>query len=319
MGFVVAVIVIAAIAYVASGIKFIPQQYVYVVERLGKYNRTLDAGVRVVLPIIEQVRSKMDMRLLQIDIEPQDVITRDNVGVTIDSVVFYQVTDAKQATYSVKTLESAITSICRSAMRQSIGKMLLDETLEGREKIAADIRTSLDEATLNWGIRIDRVEILDINPPQDIRQAMNLQMQAEREKRAAILNAEAEKQSAILRAEGHKQSVILKAEGDMEARIREAEGLKRAQELEAAGKAEAIRLLAEAERERLEKIKSAGLDPNLLAYRSFEALEKIGEGQGNTVFVPTGAADALAAVGALAAAAGKDGANKNRGPGTKEA
>jgi regulator of protease activity HflC (stomatin/prohibitin superfamily) len=308
--YVLIVLLIFVIFYVVSGIKFIPQQCEFVVERLGKYNRTLGAGVHVVLPFIEQVRGKIDLRLQQIDIDPQDVITRDNVGVTIDSVVFYQVTDARQATYSVKTLESAITSICRSAMRQSIGKMLLDETLEGREKIAADIRTSLDEATYNWGIRIDRVEILDINPPQDIRQAMNLQMQAEREKRAAILKAEAEKQSAILMAEGHKQSVILKAEGDKEARIQEAEGIRTAQELEAAGRAEAIRIIAEAEKRRIEQIKAAGLDPNVLAYRSFEALEKLGEGAANTVFVPNSAADTLAAVGALTAMA-KNGQDKD--------
>jgi regulator of protease activity HflC (stomatin/prohibitin superfamily) len=297
---VLIVLLIAVIVYVISGIKFIPQQCEFVVERLGKYNRTLDAGVRIVLPFIEQIRGKVDLRLQQIDIDPQDVITRDNVGVTIDSVVFYQVIDSKQATYSVKSLQSAIISICRSGMRQSIGKMMLDETLEGREKIASDIRTSLDEATYNWGIRIDRVEILDINPPQDIRKAMNLQMQAEREKRASILKAEAEKQSAILRAEGHKQSVILKAEGDKTARIQEAEGLRAAQELEAVGQAAAIKLIAEAEKQRIEMIKAAGLDPNVLAYRSFEAIEKLGEGTSNTVFVPNSAADTLAAVGVMA-------------------
>lgn len=295
------VLLLAVIVYVISGIKFVPQQQVYVIERLGKYDRSLDAGVRLVWPIIERVRAKVDMRLLQIDIEPQNVITKDNVGVTIDSTVFYQVTDAKQATYSVASLYAAISNICQSAMRQSIGKMVLDETLDGRERIAADIRTALDDATANWGIRIERVEILDIEPPADIRQAMNLQMTAERKKRAAILEAEGEKQSAILQAEGEKQSAILRAEGEKEARIREAEGIRVAQELEAQGRAEAIRLVAEAEKERIQKLVESGLDPNVLAYRSFEALEKLAEGESNTVFVPTSASDVLASAGALAA------------------
>jgi len=298
--FVALVLLIVAIVYVVLGIKFIPQQQVYVVERLGKFDRTLDAGVRLVWPVIERVRAKVDLRLLQIDIEPQNVITKDNVGVTIDSTVFYQVTDAKQATYSVASLYDAISNICKSAMRQSIGKMVLDETLDGREKIAADIRTALDDATANWGIRIERVEILDIEPPEDIRQAMNLQMTAERRKRAAVLEAEGQKQSAILQAEGEKQSAILRAEGEKEARIREAEGIRVAQELEAKGRAEAIRLVAEAEKERIQRLVEAGLDPNVLAYRSFEALEKLAEGESNTVFVPASAADVLASAGALA-------------------
>jgi len=292
MFYVVLVFLIFAAIYLIRAVKFVPQQTMYVVERLGKYDRCLDAGIRIVWPILERVKAKVDMRLLQIDIDPQNVITKDNVVVTLDSTVFYQVTDAEKATYSVASMYQAISNICRSAMRQSIGKMQLDETLDGREKIAADIRAALDEATASWGIRIERVEILDISPPADIRQAMNLQMQAERQRRAAILAAEGEKQSAILRAEGEK-----------EARIREAEGVKMAQELEAQGRAEAIRLVAEAEKDRIERLRTAGLDPNVLAYRSFEALEKLGEGNANTIFVPNSATDALAAVGTMFAAA----------------
>lgn len=311
MSVVAIVFLIFAAIYLIRAVKFVPQQKAFVVERLGKYDRTLDAGIRIVWPIIERVKANIDLRLLQIDIEPQNVITKDNVGVTIDSTVFYQVIDPQQATYSVASLYQAITNICRSAMRQSIGKMQLDETLDGREKIASDIRTALDEATENWGVRIERVEILDISPPADIRQAMNLQMQAEREKRAAVLAAEGEKQSAILRAQGEKQSAILKAEGDKEARIREAEGLKTAQELEAEGRAQAIRLVAQAEKERIERLKEAGLDPNVLAYRSFEALEKLGEGDSNTIFVPNGAVDAMASVGSIFAAAKASTSNKS--------
>jgi len=308
-------ILILAVIYVIRGIRFVPQQQVYVVERLGKFNRCLDAGVRIVWPIIERVRARLDMRLLQIDIEPQNVITKDNVGVTIDSTVFFQVINPEQATYSVASLHAAIANICMSAMRQSIGKMQLDETLDGREKIAADIRTALDEATANWGIRIERVEILDISPPADIRQAMNLQMQAEREKRAAILTAEGEKQSAILRAQGEKESAILRAEGEKEARIREAEGMKTAQELEAQGRAEAIRLVAQAGKERIRLLTESGLPPNVLAYRSFEALEKLAEGTSNTVFVPTSAADTLASAGALAQMFNRQNGDKNQGTG----
>src|SRR5690606_7937609 len=178
---------------------------------------------------------------------------------------------------------SGVRNITTATMRQIIGKMELDETLSGREKSSTEIRVALDEATEKWGVRIERVEIMDIKPPADIQEAMDKQMKAERNKRAIILEAEAARQDMILRAEGDKQSKILRAEGDKEARIREAEGLQKAQELEALGQAKAILAIAEAEKRRIEMLREAGLDERVLAYRSFEALTDIAKGDANTV------------------------------------
>jgi regulator of protease activity HflC (stomatin/prohibitin superfamily) len=184
-------------------------------------------------------------------------------------------------------------------MRQIIGKLELDETLSGREKISIEIRVALDEATEKWGVRIERVEVIDIKPPVDIQEAMDKQMKAERSKRAIVLEAEAAKQDMILRAEGDKQSKILKAEGDKEARIRQAEGFRQAQELEAMGQAKAIQSVADAEKYRVEMLKAAGLDEQILAYKSFEALQEVAKGPANKVFIPTNAIETLGAIGAI--------------------
>lgn len=297
---IILIILLVVIVFIGFAIKIVPQQKVGVVERLGKYNRLLTPGVNILVPFIDYVRVTHDLRIQQAHVPPQTVITKDNVQVQIDTIIFYQVVAPEQATYGISDYVSGVRNITTATMRQIIGKMELDETLSGREKISIDIRLALDEATEKWGVRIERVEVIDIKPPADIQDAMDKQMKAERSKRAIVLEAEAAKQDMILRAEGDKQSKILKAEGDKEARIREAEGLRQAQELEALGRAKAIEAVAEAEKVRVELLKAAGLDESVLAYKSFEALAEVAKGPANKVFLPSSAVEALGSVGAIA-------------------
>ncbi|MBH5319171.1 SPFH/Band 7/PHB domain protein [Paenibacillus sp. GSMTC-2017] len=300
MGYtLVIVLLVIAVVFISLSVKIIPQQRVGVVERLGRFNRLLTPGINILIPIIDHVRTYHDLRIQQANVPPQTVITKDNVQVKIDTIIFYQVTGPEQATYGISDYVYGVRNISTATMRQIIGKMELDETLSGREKISTDIRVALDEATEKWGVRIERVEVIDIQPPVDIQDAMDKQMKAERSKRALVLEAEAAKQDMILRAEGDKQSKILKAEGEKEARIRQAEGQRQAQELEALGEAKAIQSIAEAEKLRIELIKSAGLDEQVLTYRSLEALTDIANGAANKVFIPTRAVETLGSIGAI--------------------
>ncbi|MCR8643156.1 SPFH/Band 7/PHB domain protein [Paenibacillus sp. N1-5-1-14] len=299
MWILIGIIVVFVIVFAALTIKIVPQQRVGVIERLGKFNRLLHPGLNIVIPVIDQVRKYHDLRIQQANVPPQTVITKDNVQVQIDTIIFYQVVGPEQATYGISDYVYGVRNISTATMRQIIGKLELDETLSGREKISLEIRVALDEATEKWGVRIERVEVIDIKPPIDIQEAMDKQMKAERSKRAIVLEAEAAKQDMILRAEGDKQSKILKAEGDKEARIREAEGLGQAQELEAVGQAKAIRAVAEAERNRIEMLKEAGLDESILTYKSFEALQEMSKGPANKVFIPTRAVETLGSIGAI--------------------
>ncbi|MFF2885348.1 SPFH domain-containing protein [Paenibacillus sp. NPDC057967] len=293
------VIVVIAVVFIAMSVKIIPQQRVGVVERLGKFSKLLTPGINILIPIIDHVRTYHDLRIQQANVPPQTVITKDNVQVKIDTIIFYQVTGPEQATYGISDYVYGVRNISTATMRQIIGKMELDETLSGREKISSDIRIALDEATEKWGVRIERVEVIDIQPPTDIQDAMDKQMKAERSKRALVLEAEAAKQDMILRAEGDKQSKILKAEGEKEARIRQAEGQRQAQELEALGEAKAIQSIAEAEKNRIELLRAAGLDEQVLTYRSLEALSDIANGAANKVFIPTRAVETLGSIGAI--------------------
>jgi regulator of protease activity HflC (stomatin/prohibitin superfamily) len=293
------IILVIVVVFISLTVKIVPQQRVGVVERLGKFHRLLTPGLNILIPIIDHVRVYHDLRIQQANVPPQTVITKDNVQVEIDTIIFYQVVGPDQATYGISDYVYGVRNISTATMRQIIGKMELDETLSGREKISLEIRVALDEATEKWGVRIERVEVIDIQPPRDIQEAMDKQMKAERSKRAIVLEAEAAKQDMILRAEGDKQSKILKAEGDKEARIREAEGLGQAQELEAIGQAKAILAIAQAEKNRIEMIREAGLDENVLAYRSFEALTEISKGPANKVFIPTNAVEILGSLGAI--------------------
>jgi len=299
MMYVVFLIVIVIVLVVVLSIKIVPQQRVGVVERLGKFNRLLTPGVNVLVPFIDNVRVFHDLRIQQANVPPQTVITKDNVQVQIDTIIFYQIVAPEQATYGISDYVYGVRNITTATLRQIIGNMELDETLSGRERISSNIRLALDEATEKWGVRIERVEVLDIKPPSDIQEAMDKQMKAERNKRAIVLEAEAAKQDLILRSEGDKQSKILKAEGEKEARIRQAEGLRQAQELEALGEAKAILAVAEAEKARIEMLREAGLDEKVLAYRSFEALGEIAKGPANKVFLPSNVAETLGSLGAM--------------------
>ncbi|SFU91057.1 SPFH domain-containing protein [Alicyclobacillus macrosporangiidus] len=294
---VVVVLVVLVILVILRGIRIIPQQRVAIVERLGKYQATLHPGVNLIIPFIDRVVRVIDLRTQQVVVPPQMVITKDNVQIQIDTVFFYTVTDPKMATYNIANVVQGIQNITAANIRQVVGHMELDETLAGRDKISLALRSALDEVTESWGVRIDRVEIVDIKPPKEIQDAMEKQMKAEREKRASILQAEGERQAAILKAEGEKQSLILIAEGERESKIRQAEGLRQAQQLEAEGRAAAIRLVAEAEKNRIEMLRAAQLDPNVLTYQSFEALQGVANGQATTLIVPS---EAIGVLGALA-------------------
>ncbi|MNO40543.1 Modulator of FtsH protease HflK [compost metagenome] len=310
MGWIITVVIaVVVVVFISLTVKVVPQQRVGVVERLGKFHRLLTPGLNVLIPVIDQVRVNHDLRIQQANVPPQTVITKDNVQVQIDTIIFYQVVGPEQATYGISDYVYGVRNISTATMRQIIGKLELDETLSGREKISTEIRIALDEATEKWGVRIERVEVIDIKPPLDIQEAMDKQMKAERNKRAIVLEAEAAKQDMILRAEGDKQSKILKAEGDKEARIREAEGLRQAQELEALGEAKAIQAVAEAEKARIEMLRNAALNEQVLAYQSFEALKEVAKGPANKVFIPSNAIETLGSLGAISEVfkAGKDG------------
>lgn len=306
---IIAVIVVVVVVFISLTVKIVPQQRVGVVERLGRFNRLMNPGLNILIPVIDQVRTYHDLRIQQANVPPQTVITKDNVQVQIDTIIFYQVVGPEQATYGISDYVYGVRNISTATMRQIIGKMELDETLSGREKISTDIRLALDEATEKWGVRIERVEVIDIKPPLDIQEAMDKQMKAERNKRAIVLEAEAAKQDMILRAEGDKQSKILKAEGDKEARIREAEGLRQAQELEALGEAKAIEAVAQAEQVRIEMLRNAALNEQVLAYQSFEALKEVAKGPANKIFIPSNAIETLGSLGAMGEIfkAGKEG------------
>ncbi len=295
---VVFVVIIAAIA-----IKVVQQSEVYIIERLGRYHGTLGAGPQFIVPFIDRIRAKVDLREQIMDVPPQSVITKDNVTIRIDTVVFYQITDARKAVYEIQNLRVAVQNLTTTTMRDVVGKMDLDSTFSSREQINIQLRQILDEGTDKWGCKVNRVEIKDIDPPKDIRDAMEKQMNAERNKRASILEAEGQKQSAITIAEGQKESSILQADAAKEANIRRAEGVKQARILEAAGEAEAIRSIAEAKAKEIEvvygAIKNSQPDDKLVALKTLESLEKVADGQANKIFIPFEATKALAGLGSL--------------------
>ena len=273
-------VVIAAVALIviliATGLRIVPEANVFVIERLGRYKETWSAGIHVMLPLIDRVARKISMKEQVADFEPQSVITKDNVTMTVDSVVYFKIVDPKALTYGVERPIAAIENLCATTLRNIIGSLTLDETLTSRETINAETIKVLDEATNKWGIDITRVEVQNINPPQSIKEAMEKQMRAEREKREAILIAEGEKQSAITRAEGEKESAILKADAIKEQRIREAQG-----------EAEAITRMAEARANAIEMINKAKPSKEYLAIRSMEATEKMADGQATKIIVPS--------------------------------
>ena len=287
---IILLIIIAIIAF--KSIKVVNQSEVYIIERLGKYYKTAEAGLTFILPFIDRVSSVVLLKELTMDIPPQGVITKDNVTINIDTVVFYQITDPEKSVYEIANLKKGIEYLAITTIRDIVGKMDLDETFGSRDNINFQLRSILDEATDKWGCKINRVEIKDINPPTDIRDAMEKQMNAERNKRAMILEAEAQKQSEITVAEGKKEAAILEAEAESEAQKRRA-----------AGEAQAIKEVAEAKAKEIEMVYNAmkKADPNekLVQLKSLEALEEVAKGDANKVFIPFEATAALGSLGAM--------------------
>jgi len=300
-GLIILFVIIVIIAF--ASIKIVRQSEVYIIERLGRFSKVADAGLVIIWPFIEQVRARISLKEQTMDIPPQGVITKDNVTITIDTVVFYQVTDPRAAVYEIENLQKGIGYLAITTIRDIVGKMDLDNTFSSRENINIQLREILDSATDKWGCKVTRVEIKDINPPKDIRDAMEKQMNAERNKRAVILEAEGQRQSAITRAEGEKQAKILNAEADKQANITVAEGYKESKILEAQGEARGIKEVAEAKATEVDlvynAIKNAGPDDRLVAIKSLEALEKISNGAANKVFIPFEATATLASLGSI--------------------
>ena len=292
MWFLIVLLVLVLIIAFKS-IKIVKQAEVYIIERLGKYHKIADAGLTIIIPFFDHVRSVVSLKQQTMDIPPQGVITKDNVTITIDTVVFYKVTDPAKAVYEIQSLRKGIEYLAITTIRDIIGKMDLDQTFSSRDMINDRLRVILDEATDQWGCRVDRVEIKDITPPADIRDAMEKEMNAERNKRAAILQAEGERQAAILQAEGQKEAAILQAEADKEAKIRRADG-----------EAEAIKKVAEAKAQEVQMvysaIKKANPDEKLVQLKSLEALKEVANGDANKVFIPFEATKALSGLGAAA-------------------
>lgn len=289
------VIILIVVALSLSCVRVIKQSKVGIVIRLGKFHKKADTGVHFLVPFLDQMAYVIDLRENVVDFPPQPVITKDNVTIQINSIVFYQITDPVSYTFEIANPILAIENLTATTLRNIIGDLDLDETLTSRDLINAKMRTILDEATDKWGIKVNRVELKDIAPPKDIQISMEKQMRAERERRELILQAEGEKSSAILKAEGAKQSAILNAEAKKEAMIREAEGEKLSKVLRAEGEAESIKQIARAKAEGeaivLEKVlsamKNADIDDNMLALKSMEALEKIAEGDSAKLVLPS--------------------------------
>ena len=306
---VLVVLLVLVVIYILRGIKIVSQSETLIVERLGKYNRTLNAGINVILPIIEKGKdtiarrqdgrlistSRIDMREQVYDFDKQSVITKDNVMTEINALLYFQIVDPMKAVYEIQNLPVAIEKLTQTTLRNVVGEMELDETLTSRDTINSKLRNVLDDATNKWGVKVNRVELQDITPPESIRRTMELQMQAERNRRAEILKAEGEKQSQILNSEGEKQAEINAAEAEKQANILKAEGEARAKVLQAEAEAAAIRNIAEAVADR-------GADPvnYLLAVKYIETLKEVAGGQqSKTVYLPYEASNLLGSLGGI--------------------
>ena len=270
------IILIIIVILVLPNIKIVPQAKSYVVERLGSYLTTWHNGLHVKIPFIDRISNVVTLKEIVKDFAPQPVITKDNVTMQIDTVVYFQITDAKLYTYGVEYPINAIENLTATTLRNIIGELELDQTLTSRDIINTKMRSILDEATDPWGIKVNRVEVKNILPPRDIQEAMEKQMRAERERREKILQAEGEKKSSILIAEGEKESAILRAEAEKESRIKRAEG-----------EAEALLKIKKAESQGLQLIKEAKADSSVLALKSYEALEKLAHGDATKIIIPS--------------------------------
>ena len=284
---VLAILILIILMILASCVKIVPQTTALVIERLGAYNGTWKVGIHFKVPIIDRVARKVTLKEQVVDFAPQPVITKDNVTMRIDTVVFFEITDPKLYAYGVENPIMAIENLTATTLRNIIGDLELDETLTSRETINSKMRTILDIATDEWGIKVNRVELKNIMPPKAIQDAMEKQMKAERERREAILRAEGEKKSTILVAEGEKESVILEAEASKQAAILKAEAEKQKRIKEAEGQAEAIRSVQKATAEGIEYIKNAGADDVVLTLKSLEAFAKAADGKATKIIIPS--------------------------------
>ena len=281
------VIIVIAVWVLASCVRIVPQAYAVILERLGAYQATWSTGIHFKVPFIERVARKVNLKEQVVDFPPQPVITKDNVTMQIDTVVFFQITDPKLYTYGVENPIMAIENLSATTLRNIIGDMELDETLTSRETINTKMRASLDEATDPWGIKVNRVELKNIIPPAAIQEAMEKQMKAERERREAILIAEGQKKSTILVAEGKKQSAILDAEAEKQAAILRAEAQKERMIKEAEGQAEAVLKVQNANAEGIRMIREAGADEAVLTLKSLEAFAKAADGKATKIIIPS--------------------------------
>ncbi|MDR3242525.1 MAG: SPFH/Band 7/PHB domain protein [Clostridiales Family XIII bacterium] len=288
MQFVVVVLLIGFILFlVVTNIKVVPQAKAYVIERLGAYSGTWQVGLHFKLPLIDKISRKVSLKEHVMDFPPQPVITKDNVTMEIDTVIYFQITDPKLYTYGVEQPMAAIENLSATTLRNIIGELELDGTLTSREHINSKIRMVLDEATDPWGIKINRVEVKNILPPKDIQTAMEKQMRAERERRESILRAEGEKMSAILIAEGHKEALILEAEANKTAVILAAEAKKEAQVREAEGEAEAILMVQDATAEGIKRLVLSNPSKQVVALKGMEAFIKAADGQATKIIIPS--------------------------------
>ena len=285
--FFLIVIIVIAVWVLASCVRIVPQAYAVILERLGAYQATWSTGIHFKVPFIERVARKVNLKEQVVDFPPQPVITKDNVTMQIDTVVFFQITDPKLYTYGVENPIMAIENLSATTLRNIIGDMELDETLTSRETINTKMRASLDEATDPWGIKVNRVELKNIIPPAAIQDAMEKQMKAERERREAILIAEGQKKSTILVAEGKKQSAILDAEAEKQAAILRAEAQKERMIKEAEGQAEAVLKVQKANAEGIRMIREAGADEAVLTLKSLEAFAKAADGKATKIIIPS--------------------------------
>ena len=282
-----AILLLLVILILAFNVRIVPQASVYVVERLGAYYGTWETGIHFKVPIIDKVAKRISLKEQVMDFPPQPVITKDNVTIQIDTIVFYQVTDAKLYTYGVERPILAIESLSATILRNIIGEMELDHTLTSRDVINTRITSSLDQATDKWGIKVNRVELKNIIPPREIQDAMEKQMKAERERRESILRAEGEKRSQILVAEGNKESQILNAEAEKQAAILHADAVKEQKIREGQGEAESIMLVQKALADSIRMLNEASPSDRVLALKAFESLVKVADGKATKIIIPS--------------------------------
>ncbi|CUU46313.1 SPFH domain-containing protein [Clostridium beijerinckii] len=301
---ILGVILLLILIVVISSIKVVNTGYLYVVERFGQFHRVLEPGLHFIVPFVDFVRRKVSTKQQILDVEPQSVITKDNVKILVDNVIFYKVLNARDAVYNIESYQSGIVYSATTNMRNILGNMSLDEILSGRDAINQDLLSIIDEVTDAYGIKILSVEIKNIVPPAEIQQAMEKQMKAERDKRAMILQAEGLRQSQIEKAEGEKQAKILSAEAEKQANIRRAEGLKESQLLEAEGKAKAIEEIAIAESQAIRKVNQAiiesGTNETVIALKQVEALKEMANSPANKLILPNETLSSLGSIAAIA-------------------